>query len=95
MNLEEWNDRIGVIKRFCLDVLHDISMTGLGSLLQRVKKDEWLEPVFRHSNKWVQGTKIMDVHASIVDNLNWLAELHRLASRHRPCRAPFASSKHS
>ena len=71
MNLKEWNQRVGIIKGFWSDLLNETSLTGLGtSLLQRVEQDESLEPLFRYSNKEVQGTKFMDMLSSIVDNLN-------------------------
>ncbi|MGB1598877.1 MAG: hypothetical protein ACPIOQ_39370 [Promethearchaeia archaeon] len=71
VNLKEWNQRVGIIKGFWSDLLNETSLTGLGtSLLQRVEQDESLEPLFRYSNKEVQGTKFMDMLSSIVDNLN-------------------------
>jgi len=44
---------------------------GLGSsLLVAIDRDPTLEPLFRYTNKEVQGTKFVDMLSSIVANIN-------------------------
>jgi hemoglobin-like flavoprotein len=72
VDMLEWQLHCDVIQEMWTNLLNIKGFTALGGALfdQVPNYPDTIEPLFRFSNREVQGTKFMDMLGSIIDNVN-------------------------
>ncbi|EKX33177.1 hypothetical protein GUITHDRAFT_120658 [Guillardia theta CCMP2712] len=77
VDLQEWKFHSNFIVSSWRKLLRKVSYADLGlSIYESVRDVDELEPLFRFTNRVVQGTKFVDMLSSIVDNIHSPAEIY-------------------
>eukprot|EP00960_Hanusia_phi_P043232 755945-Hanusia_phi.AAC.1 len=77
VDLNEWKFNANFIVSSWRKLLRKVSYADLGlSIYESVRDVEELEPLFRFTNRVVQGTKFVDMLSSIVDNIHSPADIY-------------------
>uniref|UniRef100_A0A7S4PAX6 Globin family profile domain-containing protein n=3 Tax=Guillardia theta TaxID=55529 RepID=A0A7S4PAX6_GUITH len=77
VDMEEWGNHSYFIVTSWNKMLQKASYADLGlAIYDSVKDNETLEPLFRFTNKSVQGTKFVDMLSSIVENITSPADIY-------------------
>eukprot|EP00960_Hanusia_phi_P077695 768729-Hanusia_phi.AAC.2 len=78
VNQDEWKHHSKYIVSSWKALLKKVSYSDLGTAIyESVRDNEVLEPLFRFTNRAVQGTKFVDMLSSIVDNIDSPNEIYK------------------